>query len=802
MKFTLSWLKEHVETNASLDEILDALMGIGLEVEEVVDRTKDLAPFRVAKVKKAERHPNADRLSVCIVETAEGEIQVVCGAPNARTGMTGIFVHPGTHIPGTGINLERGLIRGVESNGMLVSERELMISDEHEGIIDLPNNFEVGTPAAVALGLDDPMIYVKVTPNRPDALGVRGIARDLAAKGLGKLKPLDVKPVAATFKSPIAVELRFPDGDTRPCPLFIGRYFRGIENRSSPDWLKRRLTAIGLRPISALVDITNYITITYNRPLHVFDADRLKGPVHARLARAGEEIFALDGRAYRLDQTMTAIADAAGPQGIGGIMGGEYSSCTPKTVNVFLEAALFDPVRTAATGRKLGIISDARYRFERGVDPAFVETGAEIASRMILELCGGEASELVVAGAPPEWRRNSSLRKSRVKSLAGIDVPLPEQIRILTSLGFEVTEAADGLSCSVPSWRPDIQGEADLVEEVCRIVGLDKIPLAPLPRVHAVAAPVLSKLQKRMLLARRELASRGMAEAVTWSFLPSAHAALFSGGKRNPALTLANPISSELTDMRPSLIPNLLSAASRNYARGFDDIALFEVGQTYSGDRPQDEKLRAAGLRRGHNHERHWLERRRSIDPFDAKADVLAVLEACGAPTKSLQVIQGGPDWLHPGRSGTIQLGPKNQVAVFGEIHPSVLAAFDLKGPAVSFEVDLGAIPTPRSKSATRPALEASDLMPVSRDFAFVVDVDVEAERILKAVRSADKALISDASIFDLFTGESLGAGKKSVAVNITLQPRAKTLTDQEIEAASQKIISEVVKATGAVLRS
>jgi phenylalanyl-tRNA synthetase beta chain len=801
MKFTLSWLKEHLETNASLDEIIDALMGIGLEVEDVVDRTKDLAPFKVAKVKKAERHPNADRLSVCIVETAEGEVQVVCGAPNARTAMTGIFVHPGTYIPGTGINLERGVIRGVESNGMLVSERELAISDEHEGIIDLPGHFKVGTPAAVALGLDDPMIYVKVTPNRPDALGVRGIARDLAAKGLGKLKPLELKSAGAKFKSPIGVELRFAGGDTSPCPLFIGRYFRGVENRPSPDWLKRRLTAIGLRPISALVDITNYITISYNRPLHVFDADKLEGPVFARLAAAGEEILALDGRTYRLDETMTVIADAAGPQGIAGIIGGESSSCTPETVNVFLEAALFDPVRSAATGRKLGVISDARYRFERGVDPAFVETGTEIASRMILELCGGEASELVIAGRPPDWRRSYRLRKSRVKSLAGIDVPLAEQKRILTSLGFDVAEADDGLSCSVPSWRPDIQGEADLVEEVCRIVGLDKIPLAPLPRLHTVARPVLNSLQKRMLLAKRELASRGLTEAVTWSFLPSAHATLFTGGKRNPALTLANPISSELTDMRPSLVPNLISAASRNYARGFDDIAFFEVGQAYSGDRPQDERLRAAGLRRGHNHERHWLEKRRPVDAFDAKADAMTVLEACGAPVKSLQVIQGGPDWLHPGRSGAIQLGPKNQVAVFGEVHPSVLAALDLKGPAVAFEVDLGAIPTPRSKSATRPALEAFDLMPVSRDFAFVVDAGVEAERILKAVRGADRDLISDTSIFDLFTGESLGGGKKSVAVSITLQPRAKTLTDEEIEAVSQKIISEVVKATGAVLR-
>ena len=802
MKFTLSWLKEHLQTEASLDEIADALMGVGLEIEEVVDRARELAPFKVAKVKRAAKHPNADRLSVCIVETAEGEVQIVCGAPNARTGMTGIFVHPGTHIPGTGIDLERGVIRGVESNGMLVSERELRISDDHEGIIDLDDRFEIGTPAAVALGLDDPMIYVKVTPNRPDALGVRGIARDLAARGLGALKPLEIEQVPSSFKSPVAVELRFPPGEVRACPLFIGRYFRGLKIGPSPEWLKRRLTAIGLRPISALVDITNYMTITYNRPLHAFDADKLQGPLMARFAEKDEELLALDGRTYRLDPTMTVIADAKGPQGIAGIIGGEVSGCTLETVNVFLEAALFDPIRTAATGRKLGINSDARYRFERGVDPAFVADGAELASRLILDLCGGEASELVIAGRPPEWRRTYTLRKGRVKSLSGIDVPILEQKRVLVALGFAVTDAVGGFSCQVPSWRPDIQGEADLVEEVSRIVGLDKIPLQPLPRPHAVARPVLSPLQRRMLQARRELASRGFNESITWSFLPETHAAMFTDGKRNPALSLANPISSELTDMRPSLMPNLIAAAGRNYARGFDTICLFEVGQAYAGDRPQDETLRAAGLRRGPNHDRHWLSRQRPFDLFDAKADALAVLEACGAPVQNLQIVAGGPSWLHPGRSGSIRLGPKNRLGVFGEIHPAVLQALDVKGPAVGFEIVLDAIPSSRSKSATRPAINASDLMPLTRDFAFVVDEAVDAERILKAVRGADKSLIGAAWIFDLFSGESLGAGKKSVAVTVTLQPRERTLTEQEIDAVSKKIIAEVTKATDAVLRS
>jgi phenylalanyl-tRNA synthetase beta chain len=802
MKFTLSWLKEHLDTEASLDEITDALMGVGLEVEEVVDRTGELAPFKVAKVRKAQRHPNADRLSVCIVETDEGEVQVVCGAPNARTGMTGIFVHPGTHIPGTGIDLERGLIRGVESNGMLVSERELRISDDHEGIIDLDDRFEIGTPAAVALGLDDPMIYVKVTPNRPDALGVRGIARDLAAKGLGALRSLEIKQIPSSFKSPISVELRFAPGDAKACPLFIGRYFRGLNNGPSPDWLKRRLTAIGLRPISALVDITNYMTITYNRPLHVFDADKLKGPVMARLAQDGEELLALDGRTYHLDPTMTVIADARGPQGIGGIIGGELSGCTLDTHNLFLEAALFDPIRTAATGRKLAISSDARYRFERGVDPAFVADGAELATRLILDLCGGEASEPVIAGKAPEWRRSFTLRKGRVKALSGIDVPASEQKRILAALGFEVTEAVGGFSCKVPSWRPDIQGEADLVEEVSRIVGLEKIPLQPLPRPHAVARPVLSPLQRRMLQARHELASRGFNEAVTWSFLPAAHARMFADGQPNPVLSLANPISSELTDMRPSLMANLIAAAGRNYARGFDTVCIFEVGQAYAGDRPQDETLRAAGLRRGPNHPRHWLEKQRSFDLFDSKADAMAVLDACGAPVQNLQIVPGGPPWLHPGRSGSIQLGPKNRLGVFGEIHPAVLEALDLKGPAVGFEIVLDAIPQSRSRSATRPALNASDLLPLSRDFAFVVDEEVDADKILKAVRGADKSLIGAAWIFDLFAGENLGAGKKSVAVTVTLQPRERTLTDEEIEAVSKKIIAEVARATGAVLRS
>ncbi len=799
MKFTLSWLKDYLETNATLDEIVSGLIGVGLEVEAVEDKAKALGAFTVARVREAKKHPNADRLRVCDVETKDGLIQVVCGAPNARTGMTGIFAPAGTHIPGTGVDLEKGVIRGVESNGMLCSERELLISQDHDGIIDLHGDIAIGTPAAVALGLDDPMIYIKVTPNRPDALGVYGIARDLAAKGLGKLKALDVKAVPGKFESPIKVSLDFPNGDNKPCPLFVGRYFKGVKNGPSPDWLKRRLTAIGLRPISALVDITNYITFAYARPLHVFDADKVQGNIKARFAHEGEEMLALDGKTYRLSDGMTVIADDAGPEAVGGIIGGEHAGCSAETVNVFLEAAYFDPLRTAATGRKLGVNSDARYRNERGIDPAFTETGAEIASRMILDLCGGEASTLVVAGKVPDTARSYLLRKDRVKSLGGVDVPLAEQMRILVALGFGVTETAAGLQCAVPSWRPDVHGEADLVEDICRIVGLDNVPLAAMERPSAVAKPILNTQQKRMVAARRMLAARGLNEAVTWSFLPEEQARLFGGGQ--PELKLANPISSELSDMRPSLLPNLIAAAGRNMARGFADLALFEVGQAYAGDRMKDETLRASGIRRGQAVPRQWQGGSRPVDAFDAKADALAVLEAAGAPVATMQIVAGAPAWYHPGRSGTIQMGPPNKLATFGEIHPRVLAAMDVRGPLVGFEIVLSAIPAAKAKSATRAALNVSDLMAVSRDFAFVVDDAVEADKLVKAAKGADKALIGDVMVFDVFSGGALGEGKKSLAIEVTLNPREKTLTDEEIEAVSARIVAQVQKATGGVLR-
>ena len=802
MKFTLAWLKDYLETQASLEQIVEGLYGVGLEVEAVEDKRKALAPFTVAYVKEARKHPDADRLQVCDVVTRSGLVQVVCGAPNAKTGMKAIFAPPGAFIPGTNMTLEKGVIRGVESNGMLLSERELMLSNEHDGIIELDKSAPIGAPAAQALGLDDPMIYIKVTPNRPDALGIYGIARDLAAKGLGKLKPIKVPAIQGKFRSPIGVSLLFDGGHDDPCPLFIGRYLKGVKNGPSPKWLQSRLKAIGLRPISALVDITNYITYAYNRPLHVFDADKIRGSIHARLARRGEYLKALDGKTYWLDGTMTVIADERAPEALGGIMGGADSGCSDVTVNVFLEAAYFDPLRTAATGRKLGVQSDARYRFERGADPAFTQTGIELGTQMILELCGGEPSELVIAGRVPDTARTFMLRRGRVASLGGVEVSQPRQKEILTALGFDVTEKPDGLLCAVPSWRPDVHGEADLVEEVCRIYGLDNVPFAEMPRLSAVARPVLTPLQQRMIAARRTLAARGFNEAVTWSFLPEAQARLFGNGQRNRALVLANPISSELSDMRPSLLPNLIAATGRNMARGFLDVALFEVGQAYAGDKPEDETLRAAGIRRGDAVPRNWMDGQRPVDAFTAKADALAVLEAAGAAVATMQVVAEAPAWYHPGRSGTIQMGPQNKIASFGEIHPRILAEMDVKGPLVAFEVVLNAIPLPKDKGNTRPALQASDLMMVKRDFAFVLDQGIEAEKVVKAARGADKQLISEVIVFDRFTGGPLDQGKMSLAIEVTLQPREKTLTEEEIEELSKKVVAQVHKATGGVLRS
>lgn len=803
MKFTLSWLKDHLETDASLDQITEKLTALGLEVEGVHDRSKELAPFRVAHVVSAEKHPDADKLRVLMVDTGAGTLQVVCGAPNARAGMKGVFAPEGTYVPGSDITLKKGVIRGVESNGMMCSKRELKLSDEHEGIIELPDDAPVGAGFADYAGLNDPVIDINLTPDRADCAGVRGIARDLAAAGMGTLKPLtaghlDTTPVEGRFASPIGVSIAAPEA----CPLFVGRYIRGVKNGPSPKWLQDKLVSIGLRPISALVDITNYLTFDAARPLHVFDADTVKGNITVRLGREGETLAALNGKEYALDGAMTVVADDERAEALAGIVGGEPTGCTETTVNVFVEAALFDPVRTAQTGRRLGIDSDARYRFERGVDPAAVFAGMERATRLILELCGGEPSELVVAGAEPDWKRSLTLRAGRVAALGGVELPRDRQVQILMDLGFAIQgEDEEGrLVVGVPSWRADVHGEADLVEEVLRVHGFEAIPATPLPRETVLTRPALTLKQRRVALAKRTLAARGLSEAVTWSFLSGAVAELFGGVE--PGLRLVNPISSDLDVMRPSVLPNLIQAAGRNADRGYADVRLFEVGAAFRNPAPDGQDTVAAGIRAGAAVPRHWAEKARGVDVFDAKADALAVLEAVGAPAGNLQVTTDAPGWYHPGRSGVLRLGP-TVMARFGEIHPSVLEALGVKGPVVGFEVMLDAVPLPKKKGGTaKPMVQLSSFQPVERDFAFVVDRKVEADKILRAVKGADKALVKDVAVFDVYEGPGVGEGRKSVAVSVTYQPTTATLTDEAIETVGQKIVAAVVKATGGSLRT
>jgi len=803
MKFTFSWLKDHLDTQADIRAIADTLTMLGLEVESIEDRAAALAPFTVAYVTEAKKHPNADKLSVCLVDTGRETVQVVCGAPNARTGMKGVFAPAGSHIPGTGIELKKGVIRGVESNGMLVSMREMGLGEEHDGIIDLPADAPVGTPFAAVLGLDDPVLDVKMTPDRADCLGVHGIARDLAAAGLGRLRAPDLSPVAGSFDSPIRW-LRDLPADPEACPFVAGRYFRKLKNGPSPKWLQDRLTAIGLRPISALVDITNYVTFDLCRPLHVFDAKRLAGDLTMRFAKPGESILALDGKTYALDGTMTVIADGKQVHGIGGVMGGEHSGCTPETTDVFLEVALFDPVRTAATGRRLGIESDARYRFERGLDPESAVWGAEIAARLIREFCGGEASHVVSAGELPRLDRRVTLRPDRVMGLGGLDLPAAESRRILESLGFAVSAADGVLQCGVPSWRADVEGEADLVEEVLRVHGFDRIPAVPMALETALPEAAITPAQRRVTIAKRALAARGLMEAVTFSFMDGRLAGRFTAGNR-PPVALANPIAADLDAMRPSILPNLLQAVLRNAARGAGDVALFEVGPQYADDTPEGQLLVAAGVRVGSVRPRHWAAHQRAADAFDSKADAQAILAVCGAPVDNLQVSADAPGWYHPGRSGVLRLGA-TVLAQFGELHPRVLHEIGVKGAAVGFELFLDRVPQPKAKgrgaTSTRPLLQASPYQPVERDFAFVVAADVPAEKLVRAARGADKALIQSVSLFDLFEGGSLGAGKKSLAVSVTLQAMDRTLTEQEIAAVSEKIVAAVAKATGGVQRS
>lgn len=796
MKFPLSWLKDHLDTDAGAAAIADKLTGIGLEVESVEDAGARLKDFVVGYVVSAEKHPNADKLKLCVVDTGTGSpVQVVCGAPNAHTGMKGVFARPGVVIPASGEVLKIGTIRGVESRGMLCSGRELLISDDHDGIIELAADARIGEPAAGALGLNDAVIDVAITPNRGDCTGVYGIARDLAAAGLGKLKTPPVKPVAGKFPCPKKIALNFTPETKSACPLFAGRMVRGVKNGPSPKWVRDRLKAIGLRPISALVDVSNLIAHDRGRPLHVYDADKLKGDVQARLAKAGERILALDGKTYTLDSEMCVIADDVSVHDIGGIMGGEESGCCETTANVFIEAAYFDPACIAATGRKLQLQSDARYRFERGVDPEFVVGGLELATRFILDWCGGEPSEIVVAGAIPPWRRVIEFSPATVKRLGGLDVPRDEIVRILTNLGFAV-QGADPLKVSPPSWRGDIDGPADLVEEVVRIFGLEHVPSAPMSRPNAIARPVLTPAQKRARLVRRALAARGFNETISFTFIPRADAQLFGGG--DDARQLENPIAADLDALRPSLLPSLLAAAGRNIARGTADLMLFEIGAAFDNGMPGGQQTVAAGLRVGQEL-RSWTKSAHPADTFDAKADMLAVLEAAAGSPMTAPVKAGAAPWYHPGRSGTLALGPK-VLARFGELHPKVLAKFALKAPACAFEVFLEALPEPKLKGKANFA--PSPYQAVERDFAFVVDAKVTAEEIVRAVKGAERTLIESVTVFDVYEGKGIPEGSKSLAVAVRLQPKEKTLTDAEIEVVAQKIVAVVVKATGATLRS
>ncbi|KQT70858.1 phenylalanine--tRNA ligase subunit beta [Methylobacterium sp. Leaf465] len=807
MKLTLSWLKDHLDTEASLDTVAETLTRIGLEVEGIEDKAASLKPFVIARVLTAEPHPNADRLRVCTVDAGTGQpVQVVCGAPNARAGMKTVFAPPGTYVPGLDKTLAVGTIRGVESLGMLCSGAELGLGDEASGILDLPADAPTGQPYALYAKLDDPVVEINLTPNRPDCTAIHGIARDLAATGLGDLKRPPQPPVRGEGACPVPVTLDFAAPDAGLCPYFTLRLVRGVKNGPSPDWMQARLRALGLRPINALVDITNYLTFDRGRPLHVFDAAKVAGGLVVRRARDGETLKALDGKTYALTGDTVVIADDKGVESIGGIIGGEASGCDDGTTDVLIESALWDPVNIAQSGRRLGIITDARYRFERGVDPAFTLPGLDLATRLVLEICGGSPSQPVIMGEPPQTERVIDFPWTETRRLAGIELSRAEMKVTLEALGFHVAGSGDRVKVLTPSWRPDVEGKADLVEEIIRIAGLDRIEPKPLPRIEAaVGKPVLTVLQKRTRLAKRALASRGLVEAVTWSFIPHDDAVLFGGGGAD--LALANPIAADLSDMRPSLVPGLLRAAQRNADRGSPDVALFEVGQCFATDQPEGQTIRAAAIRRGTATQagagRHWDGRTDGVDAFDAKADALALLAAFGIPTGGLQVVAGGPGWLHPGRSGTLQFGPKNPVGFFGEVHPRVMKALDLKGQLVAFEITLDAVPLPKYRpTKVKPALALSDFQPISRDFAFVVGRDVAAGDVVKAAQAAERKLIAGIDVFDLYEGVGIPEGAKSVAIAVRLQPVDRTLTDAEIEVVSARIVAEVARKTGATLRS
>lgn len=786
MKFTLSWLKDHLDTSASLDEISTTLTAIGLEVEGITDNFAALAPFIVASIEEATQHPQADKLRVCKVNDGTGVRQVVCGAPNARAGIKVVLAQEGVKIPANGLVIKKSAIRGVESNGMLCSASELGLGEDSAGIIELPADAKVGGPVASLLGADDPVIEIAVTPNRADCLGVYGIARDLAAAGLGTLKPLQAPKWQAYGESPITVRLDVP-----ACPLFVGCHIKGVKNGPAPEWMQRRLKAIGLRPISTLVDITNYITYTYSRPLHVFDTKKLKGNLHVRYAKDGETLKALNGKEYMLSSNMIAVCDDAGVEGIGGIIGGELTGCDENTTDVFLEAALFDSVHIASTGRALAVDTDARHRFERAVDPAFVQTGAEIAVALILELCGGSASNLTISGKAPDTRRTIAFDAHKVATLGGVNLAKDKAESLLKAVGCEI----NGGNVTTPTWRQDIEGQADLVEEIVRLARYDNIPSTALPFTPKATA---TAQQQRSASIRSTLALRGHSEVYSWAFLPHAQAVQFGGGAEK--LQLANPISADLDTMRPSLLPHLLTAAAQNANRGLSDCAFFEIGNVFTDIVPEGQKLAIAAIRSGNAAPRNSFKTERSVDVYDAKADLIAVLDAAGLNASKLPADRNAPSYYHPARSGRLLLG-KTPAGTFGEIHPAILESFGIKERVVAFEMLLDSVPAPKSKGKAKPSLVMSNFQAAERDFAFMADEKVLAADIFKAVEGADKQLIRSVSIFDVYMGKGVEPGKKSIALSVTIQAADRTLTDAEIEGVMKKVV-EAVKPLGLALRS
>lgn len=795
MKFTLSWLKEHLDTTASVDEIAETLTKIGLEVEEVINPAAALQGFVTAEITECSMHPDSDHLHLLNVNDGKKDYQVVCGAPNAKKGLKGIFSPVGVVIPCYGEELKVGKIRGVESYGMMCSEKELCIGEDHNGIIELPADTQIGVAAAEVLNID-PVFDISITPNRAECLGVRGVARDLAAAGLGKLKPLNIKKTEGKFESPVKVN----NQALTACPVYVGRYIKNVNNKAeTPKWMKDRLTAIGLRSISPLVDITNYINYDMARPLHVFDADKLNGNITVRLAKEGEKFISLEDKEYALDCKALGICDDEGVQCLGGIMGGAEKGCSEETKNVFLECALFCPDCISRTGRKFQIDSDSRYRYERWVDPKSNILGSDYATQLILEICGGTASEVEIAGAEPEDKRVAYLRSSRIKELIGIDIEKNKIIEILNNLGFETSEENDRIKAISPTWRGDIDGEHDLVEEVVRMIGLDNIPADSLPH-DKFPQQTLTPVQRRTVTVKHELANRGMFETVTWSFMDSNLAELF----RKPdaeAVLLFNPIAADLNEMRPSILPNLITGAKNNIARGYANVALFEVGPQFNSRKPGDQVLVAAGIRTGQTSKKHWAEEPRTYDVFDAKADAIAAIAAANGPWENAQAFADAPSYYHPGRSGSLRLG-KNVLAYFGEVHPLILKKMGIKQRVVAFEVFLDNIPAPRANTdKSRKKLELSQLQPLDKDLAFVLEKSVKATDVIAAAKNVDREHITEVRVFDIFEGGNLPENKKSVAIAFTMQPKDKTFTDQEIETLMNKVIVEVGKKTGGELR-